>query len=351
MEFRLLGLLEVTGDDGGAVTIVRGHESALLALLLLHANEAIAPERIVEELWAGGAPENARKSVHIYVSRLRKALGPDRIETTPAGYVLRVAPAELDVSHFESLATEGRETLDHGAPDAAETVLDRALALWRITPLADFRFEAFAQAAARRLEGMHDAVVADRVDARLACGRAHLVVDELETLIERSHLWERPRAQLMRALYLTGRQADALGLYRRTRTVLDDELGVEPGPEMQRLEWQILNQDPELGEPAAPPRPLLRQRRFQVTAVLSVVLAAVAVFLAVTLSPGAPPAAIRPNVPDPSASVSAIDPRTDQVASTTAVGRYQAASSTAGTLSGSSTRRTRRSAASIRARG
>src|SRR5436190_2547089 len=146
VEFRLLGVLEVTGDDGRTVEIVRGHESGLLALLLLHANEALSPERIVEELWSGAPPENARKSVHIYVSRLRKALGSERIETTRAGYLLRVAPDELDVSHFVSLATEGREALDRGSPEEAESVFDRALALWRVAPLADFRFEAFAQA-------------------------------------------------------------------------------------------------------------------------------------------------------------------------------------------------------------
>ena len=140
MEFRLLGLLEVTGDDGRAIAIVRGHESGLLALLLLHANEALSAERIVDELWEGAPPENARKSVHIYVSRLRKALGAERIETTPAGYLLHVAPDVLDVAHFESLATEGRAALDRGEAEDAESVFDRALALWRVAPLADYRF-------------------------------------------------------------------------------------------------------------------------------------------------------------------------------------------------------------------
>jgi len=322
MHFRLLGLLEVTGDDGRTVEIVRGHESGLLALLLLHANEALSPERIVDELWAGAAPENARKSVHIYVSRLRKALGWERIETTPAGYRLRVAADELDVSDFETLATEGCEALARGAPEEAETVFDRALALWRVVPLADFRFEAFAQSEARRLEELHDSVVADRVDARIACGRAQLVLGELEELIERSPHWERPRAQQMRALYLTGRQADALEVYRRTRTLLHDELGVEPGPELQRLERQILNQDPELGEPAPPPRPLLRRRRFQLAAVASVLFVAAAISAAVALSRNGAPSATRPNVTNPSDAISTIDPRTNHVVSTTAVGRY-----------------------------
>ena len=322
MQFRLLGLLEVTGDDGRPVEIVRGHESGLLALLLLHANEALSPERIVDELWAGAPPENARKSVHIYVSRLRKAVGPHRIETTRAGYLFKVDPHEVDVSRFESLATEGREALDRGSPEEAERALDHALALWRVAPLADFRFEGFAQPEARRLEELHDTVVADRVDARIACGRAHLVLDELGELIDRSPLWERPRGQLMRARYLTGRQADALELYRRTRAVLDEELGVEPGPELQRLERQILNQDSELGEPAPPPRPLIRQRRFQLIAATTLTVAAAVVSVAVAFSQRGEPPSNRPNITNPTQAISAIDPRTNRVVATTAVGRY-----------------------------
>jgi len=324
VEFRLLGLLEVTGDDGRPIEIVRGHESALIALLLLHANEALSPERIVDELWAGAPPENGRKSVHIYVSRLRKALGPERIETTPAGYLLHVAPDELDVAQFESLAIEGRAALDRGAAEDAESVFDRALALWRVAPLADYRFEAFAQPEARRLEELYAGVVADRVDARIACARAHLVSEELEALIERSPLWERPRAQLMRAQYLTGRQADALELYRDTRTLLQDELGVEPGPELQRLERQILNHDPDLGEPTPPPRPALRQRRFQFALVLACVLVAAVVYAAVGFSRGGALSSTRANVNNPTQAVSAIDPRTNRVVSTTTVGRYPA---------------------------
>jgi DNA-binding SARP family transcriptional activator/streptogramin lyase len=322
VRFRLLGLLEVTGDDGRAVEVVRGHESALLALLLLHANEALPSERIVEELWGDKAPENARKSVHIYISRLRKALGPTRIETTPAGYRLRLAPDELDVSHFESLADEGRQALARGSPDDAEAIFDRALGLWRVAPLADFRFESFAQAEARRLEELHDAVVADRVDARIACGRAQLVVDELEVLIERSPLWERPRGQLMRALYLTGRQADALEVYRRTHALLDVELGVEPGPELQRLERQILNHDPDLGEPAPAPRPLVRRRRFQLFVAGAAAVVVAVAFAAVALSRGGASSSTRPNLTNPTQAISAIDPRRNRVVSTTAVGRY-----------------------------
>ena len=325
VNFRLLGLLEVVGDDGRTVDIVRGHESALLALLLLHANEAVSPERIVDELWPVAPPENARKSIHIYISRLRKAIGPARIDTTPVGYLLHVDPGELDVTHFETLVRAGREALARSAPEDAESLFDRALALWRVAPLADFRFESFAQSETRRLQELHDTVVADRVDARIACGRANLVIQELAALIEQAPLWERPRAQLMRAFYLTGRQADALELYRRTRELLDDELGVEPGIELQRLERQILNHDPELGEPTPPPTPRTRRRRM-LRRSLGLVCVLVMAILAGTFvfSRGAAPSSIRPNVHNPTQAVSTIDPATNRVASTTHVGRYPA---------------------------
>ncbi|HST14220.1 MAG TPA: BTAD domain-containing putative transcriptional regulator [Gaiellaceae bacterium] len=233
MEFRLLGLLEVE-DEHGPVRIVPGRESALLALLLLHSGAALSNDRIVDELWGDAAPENAAKSVHVYVSRLRKALGAARLETTPAGYRIVVKPGELDLQRFETALDDGR--------------FADALALWRGEPLAEFRYATFAQAEARRLEGRRKEAIAELLDARLATGDAP--VAELEAIVEQDRLWERPRGQLMRALYLAGRQADALALYRETRELLADELGVDPGPELQRLERAILNQDPELGTPA-----------------------------------------------------------------------------------------------------
>ena len=220
----------------------------------MHRNEAISRDRIVDELWSGAPPENARKSVHIYVSRLRKSLGADRIETTPAGYRLRTERDEVDIDRFESLAVEGRSALERDDPAVAESTFDEALALWRGEPLADFSYDGFAQSELRRLDELRNEVVADRVDARIARGHAQVVVSELESLIERNPLWERPRAQLMRALYLTGRQVSALELFRETRALLDEELGVEPGLALQRLERAILNHDPELGDVVLPPR-------------------------------------------------------------------------------------------------
>src|SRR5690348_10065319 len=183
MEFRLLGPLEVE-DDGGRVHVAPGRESVLLALLLVHRGTALASERIIDELWPQAPPENATKSVQVYVSRLRKALGADRIETTPAGYRIRVGPDELDVARFEQLAERG------------ET--DEALGLWRGEALADFRYAPFALPEARRLEERRNELVANQIDTRLAHGETPIA--ELEAVIAREPLWERPRAQLMHAL-------------------------------------------------------------------------------------------------------------------------------------------------------
>ncbi len=294
MDFRLLGLLEVS-DAGRRVAIGRGRESELLALLLLHPNEPLTSERIVEALWGAAAPEHGTKSVQIYVSRLRKALDSHRIETTPAGYRVRVFPGELDLRRFEELAGERRYA--------------EALALWRGDALADFRYAAFAIDEARRLEELRDRVVSDLLDERLARGEAEQAIPELEALVERAPLWERPRGQLMRALYLAGRQADALEWYRSTRALLADELGVDPGPELQRLERAILNQDPELGVPARPTRALTGRQGKGLLLVGGALVAAAAVSAAIFLSTEGSTGldSIKPN------SVAAIDPRTDRL--------------------------------------
>ena len=235
------------------MTIGRGKESALLALLLVNVNQPLSIERVIDELWdARRPPENAAKTVQIYVSRLRARLGSKRIVTTPAGYMLRAEQAELDAGRFEQLAAEGQSQLEAGNSGRAEIVLSEALDLWRGEALSDFRFDAFAQAEIGRLQERHGSAVADRVDARLALGRAEELITELEALVREQPLWERPRRQLMLALYQAGRQADALELYRSTRTQLAEELGLDPSPELQALERAILNQAPELERPTRP---------------------------------------------------------------------------------------------------
>jgi DNA-binding SARP family transcriptional activator/ABC-type branched-subunit amino acid transport system substrate-binding protein len=246
VKYGLLGLLEIVDGDE-RVPIGRGKESALLAILLLHANTPVSTDRLVAELWGERPPENAVKNVQQYVSRLRRSIGADRLATTPGGYSLRVEPDELDADLFERLAADGRTALESGDASAADRLLTSALDLWRGPALADFAYDEFAQETARRLEGERRATVADRVDARLALGQDDSQVVELQQLIEEDPLWERPRGQLMLALYRSGRQSEALDAYRATRTMLNRELGLDPSPELQELERGILNQDPELG--------------------------------------------------------------------------------------------------------
>ncbi len=259
MRFKLLGLLEVS-EGSRLIPLPRGKERALLAALLIRAGEPVSSDRLIDELWGERPPEHAAKTVQVYVSRLRKALGAERVATTPAGYVIHAGEEELDSREFERLAREGREAFEAGDAKLAAALLREAEALWRGPALADLRFEPFAQAEIRRLEELRAGARADLVDVRLARGEAEAVIAELEQLVAEQPLWERPRRQLMLALYRSGRQADALELYRRTRSLLAEELAIEPSPELQELERAILNQDPAL---AAPSRglPLATARR------------------------------------------------------------------------------------------
>lgn len=278
MQFRVLGALEVADDQGLPVRIVPGKESALLALLIIHARSALTVEQIVDELWSGAAPQNARKQVQIHVSRLRKALGAARIVTTATGYQLEAADDEIDSRRFEAAARADR--------------LTDAMSEWRGDALADFRYAEFAQAETRRLEELRDLVRADLVDEMLARGDANAVIPELEAEIDRNPLHERPRGQLMRAFYLAGRQADALAAYRETRATLERELGIEPSPELRRLEQAILNQDPSLGTPKRPRPPIRRRSGWLVVAggvLVALAAAGVVVLLARPTSTSALP--------------------------------------------------------------
>jgi DNA-binding SARP family transcriptional activator len=196
MRFGLLGLLEVC-SDGAAVPVGPGKESALPAILLLHANRPVSTDRIADELWGDRRPANATKTIQVYVSRLRKRIGAERVLTTAGGHVLVAEQDEVDVARFEQLASAGRAALDRGRPGEAVPVLTVALGLWRGPPLADFRFDAFAQGFIRRLEEIHDAAVADRIDARLALGEAEELLPELEQLVRERPLHERFRRQSM----------------------------------------------------------------------------------------------------------------------------------------------------------
>src|SRR5262245_27329269 len=253
MEFRLLGPLEVIERDG-PLALGGAKQRSLLAVLLLHANELVSADRLIDELWGQSPPATAAKSVQVYVSRLRKELGDGRLATRAPGYLLRVDPAEHDLAQFRQLTAEaaGAE-----ADEAAEK-LRQALALWRGPALADLAYEPFAQSEITRLEELRWAALEQRVDADLACGRHAELVGELEALVAEHPLRERLRAQLMLALYRSSRQAEALDAYRAARRELSEELGLEPSEELKRLEQAILRQDPALelrreAPPAAPP--------------------------------------------------------------------------------------------------
>jgi len=253
VEFRILGPLEVT-EDGREIRLGGVKQRALLALLLLNPNRVVSRDRLIDELWETDPPETARTALQVHVSQLRKALGRERIVTQAPGYLVRVEPGELDLDRFEQLvAADGRD-LD---------VSREALALWRGPLLADLD-GSLARAERVRLEEQRLAVFEQRIDGDLARGEHAQLVPELEGLVQERPLREHLRGQLMLALYRCGRQADALVVYRQGRRLLDEELGLEPGEDLRRLERAILNHDPSLESPVVPgaaKRPSVAQRR------------------------------------------------------------------------------------------
>jgi YVTN family beta-propeller protein len=281
MDFRILGPVEVR-DDGRVVQLGGGKQRAVLALLLLNANRVVASERMIELLWGERPPATAATALHGHISSLRKALGPDVIATRPPGYVLETAIGELDLERFQWLRAEGRDALERGDPGGAAERLRAALGLWRGEALSDIGFEPFIQTEAARLEGLRLDAVQDRIDADLTTGRGTELVDELERLVAAEPLRERLWAQLMLALYRSGRQAEALDAYRRARQTLVSELGIEPGPELRDLERLILAHDPTLGRGPRVPTPLRRKANPRLAVVL-IALAAIGVIVTALL--------------------------------------------------------------------
>ena len=246
MEYRILGPLEVL-DDGRPVALGGSKQRALLALLLLNAGEVVSRDRLIEGLWRDSPPETAATALHVYISQLRKILGREVIETRTPGYLLRVEDGQLDLQRFEQLvkAARGEE------PEEAATRLKEALALWRGPPLADLDALEFADREGAHLEARRLAAVELRIDADLELGEHAALVPELERLVRDHPLRERLRGQLMLALYRSGRAAEALEVYQSCRRLLADELGLEPGEALKRLERGILNHDPALEPPVA----------------------------------------------------------------------------------------------------
>jgi DNA-binding SARP family transcriptional activator len=243
MDFAILGPLEVS-DDGGPLPIAGTKQGALLALLLLYPNQVVSSGRLIDELWGDEPPQSGSAALQVRVSQLRKALGAGgvRLETRAPGYLLRLEGDELDLHRFERLTEEAA----HSEPAEAAALLQEALALWRGPPLAEFAYESFAQAAIGRLEELRLAAIERKVAAELALGHHADVVPELEGLVREHPLREQLQAQLMLALYRSGRQAEALETFQRARRSLDSELGLEPGPALRELERQILRHDPTL---------------------------------------------------------------------------------------------------------
>ena len=339
MEFRILGPLEAW-EDGRVIPLPGGKPGALLAAMLTRPNEIIPSDELIDALWGERQPETAPKVLQTYVSQLRKALGRGGgdLVTRPGGYSLRVDPDRIDAVRFDRLVADGRRALAEERPDAAAALLAEALSLWRGAPLAEFRGEPFAAAEARRLDDARLAALEDRIEAGLRCGRDRELVPELERLVADHPLRERLRGQLMLALYRSGRQVDALRIYREGRVRLVDELGLEPGPELQRLEKAILVQDASLeraatpaplraappstnGRPPGSVRPAMRPPRRSVVLVgaLVVVVSALAGGLYAALGVGAGSTTVPPN------SLAVIDPTTNQVTGAVAVGVRPAA--------------------------
>lgn len=261
MEVRLLGRLDVLVD--GASRPLGGHrQRAVLAVLAVHANEVLSVDRLADEVWGGSPPPSAHGTLQRYVSHLRHALrgAPIAIESKRPGYLLGVAPDDIDVCRFERLVREGRGLLLGGSPDIAAVRLHEALALWRGEPLADFADEPFAQLESLRLQELRWTALELRIDADLALGRHRQVVAELDALVAAHPLRESFRGQLMRALHGAGRRADALRVYGEGRRLLAEQLGLDPSSELQRLETAILLQDPTV-DPPAPRRALTAARR------------------------------------------------------------------------------------------
>jgi YVTN family beta-propeller protein len=320
MEYRILGPLEVfEGDRQLALGGTR--QRALLAILLLHANEVVSTDRLVDELWGENPPESGPKALQVAVSQLRKTLqtaSADGLLVTRApGYVLQVDEGELDRNRFERLVRDAGRERD---PGKRADQLRKALALWRGPPLGDLAYESFAQPAIAHLEEERLAALEERIEADLEAGQDAALVGELEELVARHPLRERVRGQLIVALYRSGRQADALHVYQDARRTLVEELGVEPGPELQELQKAVLDHDPALGgvrkRPPPPDSLEARARRRGAPLLAGLGLLVLAGVLAAYLltRDGSEPVVVPPN------SVAVIDPGSNEVVDAIRVG-------------------------------
>jgi predicted ATPase/DNA-binding SARP family transcriptional activator len=250
VEFRILGPVEAR-SDGGPIDLGRPKQRALLAALLLRAGTAVPRDALVDALWGEAPPSSAVQSLQVYVHGLRKALGPERIETRGTSYRVVLEPGELDLERFQALVARAGRDLDAGRPDSAAGSIRAALALWQGPALVDLAAEALARAERERLEEERLRAFELLGDAELECGRHDAVLGELDALVAEHPYRESFRRQQVLALYRSGRQKEALEAHRSARAALD-ELGIEPSAELRELERAVLRQDPALAAPARP---------------------------------------------------------------------------------------------------
>ena len=335
VEIRLLGALAVV-VGARSIEITGAKQRALLAMLALHANEIVSRDRLIDAAWGETPPDTVQSSLNVAISKLRRALGSDILETRPPGYVLRIDDDAIDLRRLERLVAEGRRALASGDPDRASSILRNALALARGAPLADFAFDSFAQAEIARLEELRLVALEERIDADLERGRHSVLAGELEALVAR-HPWrERLRAQLMLALYRAGRQREALEAYHETRRAFLEELAIEPSRELQRLQQAMLRQDaaldvaparevderaleaPSLPGPRDPDQPAVQRpaaaRLGLAVAGAAVLAAAVAALALVVLRSGSTDVRVPPN------NLGVIDARSNRIVAAVPVG-------------------------------
>jgi YVTN family beta-propeller protein len=270
VRFAVLGPVELW-VEGRLVPLGGPKQRALLAFFLLHANQAVSRDRLIDALWGESPPPSASESLDAYIYRLRRLVGHERLVRRGSGYVLSVKAGELDADRFGLLVTSARIAADAGDSRGAAGMLAEALALWRGPALADVLYEPFASAPARQLEERRLNALESRVEAELDCGDGAVLVPELEQLVADHPLRERLVAALMLALYRAGRQADALAAFQAARCRMVDELGLEPGPEVRELEQRILQHDPALAVPRRtvhPRRPRARALQFAAVALI-----------------------------------------------------------------------------------
>lgn len=282
MEFRLLGPVEVL-RSGGAVALGGAKPRALLALLLIHRNEVVSRDTLIEALWPNRPPGTAAHSLDIQISRLRKAFAPEELlKTRSGGYVLDVDPEQVDVHRFEQLLERGRQQSADGKHAHALATLEDALELWRGPPLADLAYEDFARTEIERLNELRLVATEERIEAELVLGRHDTLVPELEGLIAKHGLRERLRGQLMLALYRSGRHAEAVRVYADARKRLIEDLGMEPSRQLRELEQAMLRQDAALDLP----RSVVARRPRAVFGALALALAAAVTAAVVAVTQG-----------------------------------------------------------------